>query len=118
MSMMSSCMMDSVCRSSTAQAADITFSSASPKHSAESVRMRGLMRLPPSSEYRRGSWNSEPAWAPISVASASSILAMYGAYVLRSGLPTTFFRSKLTGRGVRYYQFNSGAPVGSFIRGF
>ena len=59
LSIMSSWIIDSICKNSTAQDAENVFSSILPTHSAAKVKIIGLIRFPPSSEYFSGSMNSD-----------------------------------------------------------
>ena len=68
--MMSSWIIDSICKNSTAQEADNTFSSTLPILSAARFKIIGLILFPPSNEYFRGSINSDSEYSASSLSNA------------------------------------------------
>ncbi len=68
--MISSWMIDSICKNSTAHEADKTFSSILPILSADKLKIIGLILFPPSNEYFRGSINSDSEYSASSLSKA------------------------------------------------
>ena len=67
---MSSCMIDSICKNSTAHDAANVLSSIFPMLLAAKTKIIGLIRFPPSKEYFSGSMNSDSEYNDNSLSSA------------------------------------------------